>query len=98
MESIATWFQDWSDACQYAKECAPDLSFATPGEPWSAFATIAALCYCMWLLNESRLKSLLAMERLHAEARLASSLQGELGLALGRVKAVYPSTANRQAA
>lgn len=98
MESIGTWFQDWSDACEYAKECAPDLSFASPHEPWSGFVAIAAVCYGVWLLNERRLKRLLAKERLHAEAQVASRPQGELGLTLGQMKAAHPPMANRQAA
>jgi hypothetical protein len=55
MESIKTWFQDWSDACEYAKECAPDFSFLTLPEPWSAFAAFAAVCFAIWWWNERRL-------------------------------------------
>ena len=35
MELIKHWFQDWSDACEYAKECVPDLSFVFREEPFS---------------------------------------------------------------
>ncbi|PWB83144.1 MAG: hypothetical protein C3F11_08155 [Methylocystaceae bacterium] len=52
MESIKLWFQDWSDACEYAKECVPDLSFVAPGEPFSALASIAAACFALWWWNE----------------------------------------------
>lgn len=62
MESIKTWFQDWSDACEYAKECAPDLSFVTLPEPWSAFAAFAAVCFAVWWWNERRLSGTLAAE------------------------------------
>lgn len=56
MESIGNWFQDWSDACIYAKECAPDLSFL-PGEPFIALASIAAVCFFVWLRNEKALSA-----------------------------------------
>lgn len=52
MESIKLWFQDWSDACEYAKECVPDLSFVAPGEPFTALASIAAVCFLVWRWNE----------------------------------------------
>jgi hypothetical protein len=59
MESIKQWFQDWSDACEYAKECAPDLSFLSftaPQEPYSALASIAAACFLIWWWNERQFK------------------------------------------
>ncbi|HMK91052.1 MAG TPA: hypothetical protein VK446_15635 [Methylocystis sp.] len=63
MESIATWFQDWSDACEYARECAPDLSFFVPREPYSAFAAIALACFLAWFVNERRLRRIRAAEQ-----------------------------------
>ncbi|MBY6242194.1 hypothetical protein [Methylosinus sp. Sm6] len=56
MESIINWFQDWSDACVYAKECAPDFSFL-PGEPFTALASIAAVCLFIWWRNEKALRA-----------------------------------------
>jgi hypothetical protein len=58
MESIKLWFQDWSEACEYAKECVPDLSFAVPQEPYSALAGIAAACFLLWWRNERAIKKL----------------------------------------
>jgi hypothetical protein len=58
MESIGNWLQDWSDACQYARECAPDFSaFPLPnGEPYTAFAAIVGLCYLLWARNERAIR------------------------------------------
>jgi hypothetical protein len=55
MESIEQYLQDWSDACEYANECAPDLSFLGNGEPFTALASIAAICFAVWAINELRI-------------------------------------------
>lgn len=57
MEAIKNWLQDWSDACVYARECAPDFSaFPMPGgEPFTALGVIAGLCFIAWAINERRL-------------------------------------------
>ena len=57
MEAIKHWLQDWSDACEYARECAPDLAtFPTPqGEPFTAIAAIALGFVVIWAINEHRL-------------------------------------------
>jgi hypothetical protein len=55
MESIKQYLQDWSDACEYAKECAPDLSFLGNGEPFTALLTIAAACFLAFAINERRI-------------------------------------------
>ncbi len=71
MESIKTWLQDWSDACEYAKECAPNLSFFAPREPYSALAAIAALCVFAWWWNEKQINLML-----EAESRLRQLGEG----------------------
>ncbi len=63
MESIKLRFQDWSDACEYAKECVPDLSFAVPEEPFSALASIAAVCFLIWWWNERTAKAARSVQR-----------------------------------
>lgn len=57
MEAINKWLQDWSDACVYARECAPDFgAFPLPhGEPYTALGMIAGLCFLTWTINERRL-------------------------------------------
>jgi VIT1/CCC1 family predicted Fe2+/Mn2+ transporter len=54
MDSIKQWFRDWSDACQYAKECVPDLSFLIPREPLSALVSIVVVCFILWWWNERK--------------------------------------------
>jgi hypothetical protein len=55
LESVRHYLQDWSDACEYANECAPDLSFLGNGEPYTALLFIAAVCYLVWAVNEARI-------------------------------------------
>lgn len=57
LESVRQYFQDWSDACEYAKECAPDLSFLGNGEPFTALLFIGVVCYLVYAINEARIKS-----------------------------------------
>ncbi len=56
LESVRQYFQDWSDACEYANECAPDLSFLGNGEPFTALLFVAAVCYLAWAVNEARIQ------------------------------------------
>lgn len=85
MEAIKQWLQDWSDACEYAKECWPDFStfpsFAL-GEPYTALLSVAGLCLLVWAWNERALRRDPA-RRLSAE----TPVRGELDAALGRMKA-----------
>ncbi|AZG77631.1 hypothetical protein [Methylocystis rosea] len=74
MEAVKQWFQDWSDACEYAKECAPDFSFLKSfaiGEPYTALISIAGVCWLVWALNERAIKRKAA--RLRAKAVKAES-------------------------
>ncbi len=69
MESVKQWFQDWSDACEYAKECAPDFSFLSSfafGEPYTALISIAGVCWLIWALNERAIKRKAALLRARA--------------------------------
>lgn len=68
MEAIKNWFQDWSDACEYAKECVPDFSFLILGEPYTALASIAALCFVVWAWNERQISQLRFHEGLTPKA------------------------------
>ena len=97
MESVVNWFQDWSDACQYAKECVPDLSFIAVREPWSAFAAITAACFLIWWTNERRLKALLRKERRFA-GRAYAAQPGQLELTLEEMKSALSPSAQKQAA
>ena len=57
METIKNWFQDLSDACEYANECTPDLSFLTLADPYAGLLWIAGGCFCLWAMNEARIKA-----------------------------------------
>lgn len=57
MESLKIWLQDWSDACVYAKECAPDLATFPVSEPLTGLLAIAAVCFLAWLVNERALRA-----------------------------------------
>lgn len=60
--TVTQFFMDWNDACVYAKECGlggvPGLNWtwSFPGEPWTAIAAIAVLCYVFWRRNEKAIK------------------------------------------
>jgi hypothetical protein len=98
MESVRQWFQDWSDACEYARECAPDLSLFAPHEPYSALGSIAAVCFLLWWSNEKRINRQRASER-HAQAEnlLGSAPARELQLMLERMKDGNPASAKKAA-
>ena len=84
MEAVKQWFQDWSDACEYARECAPDFSFLssfTLGEPYTALLSVAAACWLLWALNERAIRR--KAVRLQSTAAQAG---GALGAALQQMK------------
>ncbi len=93
MESIKQWFQDWSDACEYANECAPDLSFLTPHEPYTALLAIAAACALLCWLNERALR---ARASAHAAQDVAVAAARELQPLLAQAQA--PAAQLQQAA
>jgi hypothetical protein len=81
LESVRQYFQDWSEACEYANECAPDLSFLGNGEPFTALLFVAAVCYLAWAVNEARLAS-----RVFAPQFVAAPAAGELKAVVEKVK------------
>lgn len=95
MEAIKTWFQDWSDACEYANECVPDFSFLVVGEPYTALASIAASCFILWAWNERRINRFRFHEALTPEAAPVDS--GELNVMLDEMKR-DPAAAKKMAA
>lgn len=72
MEAFRQWLQDWSDACEYANECAPDLSFIYPREPFPALAAIGLTCLGLWFWNERKIKKSkpIALSRLGTASEL----------------------------
>ena len=98
MESVKQWFQDWSDACEYARECAPDLSFLAPHEPYTALGSIALVCFLLWRSNEKRINRRRASERRdQAEDAACSAQTRELQLMLERMKGGGPASAKKAA-
>jgi hypothetical protein len=93
MESIVNWFQDWSDACVYAKECAPDLSFL-PQEPFTALASIAAVCFFIWRRNE---KSLLASGLVAKVAAERSASYADLTAVVDRARSLVAGPTKKAA-
>lgn len=96
MESVKQWFQDWSDACEYAKECAPDFSFLKSfafGEPYTALISIAGVCWLVWAVNERANKRKAAL----LQARAAAAGGRALGAALQDMKPA-PAKAEKLAA
>jgi len=86
MESVKSWFQDWSDACTYARECAPDLSFLALHDPYPALASIAAVCFSIWWWNEKQIGRALDREE---RARLSRGGRiGGLNEMLGQMRSV----------
>ncbi|HEY8160812.1 MAG: hypothetical protein ACR650_13705 [Methylocystis sp.] len=80
LESVRQYFQDWSDACEYANECAPDLSFLGNGEPFTALLFIAAVCYLAWAVNEAGIR-----RRAGARSVVAPQAAGELKTVLEKL-------------
>ncbi|MGZ9115938.1 MAG: hypothetical protein ACXW3V_03220 [Methylocystis sp.] len=96
MESVKQWFQDWSDACEYAKECAPDFSFLKSfaiGEPYTALISIAGVCWLVWAVNERANKRKAAL----LQARAAAAGGEALGAALQDMRCA-PAKAEKLAA
>jgi hypothetical protein len=98
MELIENWFQDWRDACEYAKECAPDVSLAVPHEPYSALASIAVARLILWGWNERKIgHSRKSERRLLREADFLQSQSNELHSMLDRLRSAL-STPTKKAA
>ncbi|MGJ0508305.1 MAG: hypothetical protein ACR652_14535 [Methylocystis sp.] len=81
LDSVRQYLQDWSDACEYANECAPDLSIFGNGEPFTALLFIAAACWLAWAFNEARIH-----RRADAAAGVAGSAQNELMTVVEQMK------------
>ena len=58
IEAIRNWFQDWSDACEYANECAPDFSFIETFQPNKWLQLITILSFICLAINEWRIKKI----------------------------------------
>ena len=98
MDSFRQWVQDWTEACTYARECVPDLSFFVPTEPYSALASIAGACFVIWWWNDRKIKQILLRELQLGAGRGASAAQiGGLSAILDKARTVPPAPENKAA-
>lgn len=97
MESIRQWFQDWSDACEYARECVPDFSFFAQHEPFTALASIAAACFLIWAWNERRITKLHGLESEFRDAA-ETARPAQLELMLDQMRSARPPAQDRRPA
>ena len=97
MESLWQWARDWDEACTYARECVPDLSFFVPNEPYSALASIAAVCFIVWWWNDRKISGILAREaQVGGEVRLRHPNQGTDRI-VGMARTAPPTSENKAA-
>ncbi|MGD9658348.1 MAG: hypothetical protein AB7U61_12070 [Methylocystis sp.] len=86
MESVRQWFQDWSDACEYANECVPDFSFLssfTLGEPYTALLSILGACWLFWTFNERSIRRSAALRQLLTHGAASAGARGAALLEMG---------------
>jgi hypothetical protein len=98
MESLWQWARDWDEACTYARECVPDLSFFVPKEPYSALASIAGVCFAVWWWNDAKIRRILLREaQIGAKFSLTDIPTKEL-TAFVEMARTTPSTSETKAA
>ncbi len=98
MEPLWQWVQDWGDACTYARECVPDLSFFVPNEPYSALASIAGACFIVWSWNDTKIRRILISEaQVGAKFSLPDIPTKELTAIVGMARTVPPTSENKAA-
>ncbi len=98
MEPLWQWMREWGEACTYARECLPDLSFFVPSEPYSALATIAGVCFIVWRWNDTNIRRILLREaQVEAEFSLPDISTKELTAIVGMARTVAPTSENKAA-
>ena len=98
MEPLWQWVREWGEACTYARECVPDLSFFVPNEPYSALASIAAVCFIVWWWNDTKIQQILLREaQVGAEFSLPDISTKELTAIVGMARTVPPTSENKAA-
>jgi hypothetical protein len=98
MEPLWQWVREWGEACTYARECVPDLSFFVPSEPYSALATIASVCFIVWRWNDTKIQQILLREaQVGAEFSLPDISTKELTAIVGMARTVPPTSENKAA-
>ncbi len=87
MESLGIWYQNWAEACSYAQECVPDVSFTFLGEPYSALGSLAGILSVVWWRNEKKLQKLLLAESHRASQEDTSTMRrNELAVTVDQLR------------
>jgi hypothetical protein len=98
MEPLWQWVREWGEACTYARECVPDLSFFAPHEPYSALASIAGACFIVWWWNDTKIRRILRREaQVGAKFSLPDISTKELTAIVGMARTVPPPSENKAA-
>ena len=97
MEPLWQWVREWGEACTYARECVPDLSFFIPNEPYSALASIAGVCFIAWRWNNAKIQRILLREAQAGAKVLPEVSTKELAAIVGIARTVIPKSENKAA-
>jgi hypothetical protein len=97
MEPLWQWVREWGEACTYARECLPDLSFFIPNEPYSALACIAGVCFIAWRWNNTNIRRILLREAQVGMKVLPEISTKELTAIVGKARTVPPTSENKAA-
>ena len=98
MEPLWQWVREWGEACTYARECDPDLSFFVPGEPYSALACIAGVCFIVWWRNDNKIRRINLREaQVGAKPSLPEISTKELTAIVGMARTAAPTSENKAA-
>jgi hypothetical protein len=98
MEPLWQWVREWGEACTYARECVPDLSFFVPKEPYSALAFIAGVCFIAWRWNDTNIRRILLREaQVGTKFSLPEISTKELTAIVGMARTVPPTSENKAA-
>ena len=97
MEPLWQWVREWGEACTYARECNPDLSYFVPKEPYSALACIAGVCFIAWRWNNTKIRRILLREAQVGAKVLPEVSTKELTAIVGMARTA-PTTSENKAA
>lgn len=90
LAKIKIFFQDWSEACEYAKECAPDFSVLIKDEQFLTLFLTLAVVAGFWLANLWSLRDIQKPDARHNDRPLEQAMVslGPDGRVVGFVTAI----------